>query len=157
MSFGIRAPLRNIEARFCTCTKRFVRALLSQVARGLTAGGKFKGCDIGCALVACSREGTYNVDARTVTASCVIATFAAQIPTSPFGAVGFRMLCKLPCQANHSAYFGSAKFYLSRPFSAVDAGEDKYLLQSCQRPFSVQSLQLLNTHSPQPRHSIVNT
>jgi hypothetical protein len=29
---------------------------------------KFKGCDIGYALVACSREGASNVDARTVTA-----------------------------------------------------------------------------------------
>jgi len=30
---------------------------------------KFKGCDIGYALVACSREGAGDVDARTVTAS----------------------------------------------------------------------------------------
>ena len=33
------------------------------------------------------------------------------------------MLGKSPCQANHSAYFGSAKFYLSQPFSAIDGAK----------------------------------
>jgi len=55
----------------------------------------------------------------------VIAAFAAQIPTSPCGAVSLWLLSKLPRQANHSAYFGSTKFYLSRPFSAVDGGNAK--------------------------------
>jgi len=36
----------------------------------------------------------------------VIATFAAQISTSPCGAVDFWLLSKLPCWANHPAYFG---------------------------------------------------
>jgi hypothetical protein len=39
--------------------------------------------------------------------------------------VGFWLLGKLPCQANHSAYFGSAKFYLSQSFSAIDGGKVK--------------------------------
>ena len=36
--------------------------------RNQTSGEKNKGCDIGYALAACSREGANNVDARTVTA-----------------------------------------------------------------------------------------
>lgn len=57
----------------------------------------------------------------------VIAAFEAQILTPPCGVVGPWLLNKSPCRANHSAYFGSAKFYLSRTFSAVDGGEDKQL------------------------------
>jgi len=74
----------------------------------------------------------------------VIAAFAAQILTSPCGVVGLWLLSELPRQANHSAYFGSPKFYLRRPFSAVDGAQGKYWLQSCQCPFSVQSLNLLS-------------
>lgn len=36
--------------------------------RNQTSGENNKGCDIGYALAACSREGASNVDARTVTA-----------------------------------------------------------------------------------------
>jgi hypothetical protein len=39
--------------------------------------------------------------------------------------VGLWLLSKLPCQANHSAYFGLAKFYLSQFFSAIDGGKGK--------------------------------
>jgi len=70
MSVGIVVPPRNIEGRFCTSARRFVRAVPSRRdhARNWKAQEKFKGCDIGYALVACSREGASSVDARTVTA-----------------------------------------------------------------------------------------
>jgi len=70
MSFGIPAPPRNIEGRFCTSAKQVVRTLLSRqdLAAELDTRGKIKGCDIGYALAACSREGANSVDARTVTA-----------------------------------------------------------------------------------------
>jgi len=57
------------------------------------------------------REGANNVDARTVTAFDVITAFAA--PDSNFSLRNGRSLAarKSPCQTNHSAYFGSAKFY----------------------------------------------
>jgi hypothetical protein len=38
------------------------------ISRGLRERKKFKGCDIGYALAACSREGASDGDARTVTA-----------------------------------------------------------------------------------------
>jgi hypothetical protein len=74
----------------------------------------------------------------------VIAAFAAQIPASPCGAVGFWLPGKSPCQANHPAYFGSTKFYLSQPFSAVDGAQAKQLVQNCQCPFSVHGQKWLN-------------
>ena len=43
---------------------------------------KIKGCDIGYALAACSREGANSVDACTVTAFDVITAFA--VPNSNF-------------------------------------------------------------------------
>ena len=45
----------------------FLHGGISRGAR--KQGEKFKGCDIGYALFACSREGASDVDARTVTAS----------------------------------------------------------------------------------------
>jgi hypothetical protein len=80
---------------------------------------KGKGCDIGYALAASSCEGAHSVEACTVTALDAITAFAVPNPNSssqssrffqvwlPFGS---------PRRANHSAYFGLAKFYLSQPF-----------------------------------------
>ncbi len=82
-------------------------------------GTKGKGCDIGYARAARSCEGANSVEACTVTALDAITAFAAPNPNSssqssrffqvwlPFGS---------PRWANHSAYFGPAKFYLSQPF-----------------------------------------
>ena len=70
-SFGIPVPLRNTEGRFYTSAKRVVRALPSLAGSRCGVrygGGKIKGCDIGYALAACSREGADSVDTRTVTA-----------------------------------------------------------------------------------------
>ena len=67
-SVAILVPPRNIESRFCTSAERVVRGVPSRRDLAAEQGGKFKGCDIGYALAACSREGASNVDARTVTA-----------------------------------------------------------------------------------------
>jgi len=79
------------------------------------------------------------MDARTVTALDVIATFAAQILTPPCGVVGLWLLNKSPCQANHSAYFGWAKFYLSRTFSAVDGGKINSWIRVVNAPFQCKA------------------
>src|SRR5579864_3903049 len=78
-----------------------------------------KGCDIGYALAAASCEGANNVDACTVTALDVITAFAVPNPNFSSQSGRFfqvRMLVELPLRADHSAYFGLAKFYLSQPF-----------------------------------------
>jgi len=69
-TFEIPVPPRSIEGRFGTSAKPVVGALLARrnLAAELYIGGKNKGCDIGYALAASSREGANNVDARTVTA-----------------------------------------------------------------------------------------
>ena len=78
-----------------------------------------KGCDIGYAPATSSCEGANSVDACTVAALDVITAFAVQTPTAPRRVSRiFRvwLLFRLPCRADHSAYFGLAKFYLSQPF-----------------------------------------
>jgi len=63
------------------------------------------------------------VDARTVTALRGDRRFRSAESNYSLRRRRFRLLNKLPCQANHSAYFGSAKFYLSRTFSAIDGSQ----------------------------------
>jgi len=80
---------------------------------------KGKGCDIGYALAASSCEGANNVEACTVTALDAITAFAVPNPNFSSQSGRFfqvRMLVELPLRADHSAYFGLAKFYLSQPF-----------------------------------------
>src|SRR5208282_1563898 len=80
---------------------------------------KGKGCDIGYALAASSCEGANSVEARTVTALDAITAFAVPNPNCPSQGRRFFqvwLLFGLPRRADHSAYFGLAKFYLSQPF-----------------------------------------
>ena len=80
---------------------------------------KGKGCDIGYALAANSCEGALSVDACTVTALDAITAFAVPNPNYSSQISRFfqvRMPVELPLRANHSAYFGLAKFYFSQPF-----------------------------------------
>jgi hypothetical protein len=81
--------------------------------------GKRKGCDIGYALAVSSCEGAFSVDACTVTALDAITTFA--VPNPNYSSQSRRffqvwLLFELPRRADHSAYIGLAKFYLSQPF-----------------------------------------
>ena len=81
--------------------------------------GKGKGCDIGYALAASSCEGANSVEARTVTALDAITAFTVPNPNSSSQSRRFFqvwLLFGLPRRADHSAYFGLAKFYLSQPF-----------------------------------------
>ena len=80
---------------------------------------KGKGCDIGYALAISSCEGANSVEACTVTASDAITAFA--VPNPNYSSQSRRffqvwLLFRLPRRADHSAYFGLAKFYLSQPF-----------------------------------------
>src|SRR5579859_2246390 len=80
---------------------------------------KGKGCDIGYALAACSCEGANSVETCTVTALDAITAFAVPNPNFSSQSRRFfqvRMPVELPLRADHSAYFGLAKFYLSQPF-----------------------------------------
>jgi len=80
---------------------------------------KGKGCDIGYALAANSCEGAHSVEACTVTAPDAITAFAVPNPNSSSQSSRFFQVwlpCGSPRRANHSAYFGLAKFYLSQPF-----------------------------------------
>ena len=80
---------------------------------------KGKGCDIGYALAASSCEGANNVETCTVTAFDAITAFAVPNPNCPSQSRRFFQVwlpAGSPRRANHSAYFGSAKFYLSQPF-----------------------------------------
>jgi hypothetical protein len=73
---------------------------------------KGKGCDIGYALAINSCEEANSVDACTVTALDAITAFAVPDPNCPSQSRRFFqvwLLFRLPCPADHSAYFGSAK------------------------------------------------
>ncbi len=80
---------------------------------------KGKGCDIGYALAANSCEGANSVETCTVTALDAITAFA--VPNPNFSSQSRRFFqvwlpVGSPRRADHSAYFGLAKFYLSQPF-----------------------------------------
>ena len=80
---------------------------------------KGKGCDIGYALAASSCEGANSVETCTVTALDAITAFAVPNPNCPSQSRRFFQVWLLvgsPRRADHSAYFGLAKFYLSQPF-----------------------------------------
>jgi hypothetical protein len=80
---------------------------------------KGKGCDIGYALATSSCEGANSVDACTVTACDAITAFAVPNPNHSSQSRRFFqvwLLFGLPHRADHSAYFGLAKVYLSQPF-----------------------------------------
>ncbi|MGB0018435.1 MAG: hypothetical protein WBQ12_17145, partial [Candidatus Sulfotelmatobacter sp.] len=80
---------------------------------------KGKGCDIGYALAASSCEGANSVEACTVTALDAITAFAVPNPNCPSQSRRFFqvwLLFGLPRRADHPAYFGLAKFYLTQPF-----------------------------------------
>jgi hypothetical protein len=75
--------------------------------------GKGKGCDIGYALAISSCEGANSVEACTVTALDAITAFAVPNPNFPSQSRRFFqvwLLFGLPRRADHSAYFGLAKF-----------------------------------------------
>ena len=81
--------------------------------------GKENGCDIGYALATRSCEEADSVDACTVTALDAITAFA--VPNPNYSSQSRRffqvwMLSESPLRADHSAYFGLAKFYFSQPF-----------------------------------------
>ncbi|GEM_PF-1395639 len=78
----------------------------------------------------------------TVTALDAITAFA--VPNPNYSSQSRRffqvwLLVGLPFRADHSAYFGLAKFYLSQPFQPSTGATFRELLEDCQRPFSVQS------------------
>ena len=80
---------------------------------------KEKGCDFGYALADNSRERVPSVDACTVTALDAITAFAVPNPSYPSQGSWFFQVWRLsgsPQLADHPAYFGLAKFYLSQPF-----------------------------------------
>ena len=82
--------------------------------------GKGKGCDIGYALAISSCEGANSVEACTVTALDAITAFAVPNPNCPSQSRRFFQVWLLsgsPRRADHSAYFGLAKYYLANPFS----------------------------------------
>jgi hypothetical protein len=70
------------------------------------------------------------VDACTVTALDAITAFAVPNPDCPSQSRRFFqvwLLFRLPRRADHSAYFGLAKFYLNQPFQPSTAAT----LESC--------------------------
>jgi hypothetical protein len=80
---------------------------------------KGKGCDTGYALAINSCEEANSVETCTVTALDAITAFAVPNPNSSSQSRRFFqvwLLVRLPHRADHSAYFGLAKFYLSQPF-----------------------------------------
>jgi hypothetical protein len=86
---------------------------------------KGKGCDIGYALAGSSCEGANRVEACTVTALDATTAFAVPNPNFSSQSRRFfqvRMPVELPLRADHSAYFGLAKFYLSQPFQPSTRG-----------------------------------
>src|SRR6202140_109483 len=122
-------PRRVMVGRFFTssCWKagergnRTSRVSVEPLLRGLSEEnlGKGKGCDIGYALAVSSREEANSVDACTVPALDAITAFAVPNPNCPSQSRRFFqvwLLFGLPRRADHSAYFGLAKFYLSQPF-----------------------------------------
>jgi hypothetical protein len=81
--------------------------------------GNGKGCDFGYALAIGSCERAHSVEACTVTALDAITAFAVPNPNYPSQGRRFFQVWLLigsPRRADHSAYFGLAKFYLSQPF-----------------------------------------
>ena len=94
--------------------------------------GKGKGCDIGYALATSSCEGANSVEACTVTALDAITAFAVPNPNCSSQSRRFFqvwLLFGLPRRADHSAYFGLAKFYLSQPFQP----STEATLESCSK------------------------
>jgi len=66
------------------------------------------------------------VESRTITALDVITAFAVLTPATPRRARRFfrvRSPSELPRLADHPAYFGLAKFYLSQPFQPSTRGK----------------------------------
>jgi len=107
---------------------------------------KDKGCDIGYALAISSCEGANSVDACTVTASDAITAFA--VPNPNYSSQSRRffqvwLLFGLPRRADHSAYFGLAKFYLGQPFQPSTGPNLEICLQivnarfQCNRPVAM--------------------
>jgi hypothetical protein len=81
--------------------------------------GKGKGCDIGYALAINSCEEVDSVETCTVTALDAITAFAVPNPNCPSLSRRFFQVWLLigsPRRADHSAYFGLAKFYFRQPF-----------------------------------------
>src|ERR1017187_9247244 len=106
-----------------------VEPLLRGLVRRRTLG-KGKGCDIGYALAISSCEGANSVETCTVTALDAITAFAVPNPNCPSQSRRFFqvwLLFGLPRRADHSAYFGLAKFYLSQPFQP----STRATLESC--------------------------
>jgi hypothetical protein len=86
---------------------------------GRKTTGNGKGCDFGYALAISSCERAHSVEACTVTALDAITAFAVPNPNYPSQGRRFFQVWLLigsPRRADHSAYFGLAKFYLSQPF-----------------------------------------
>jgi hypothetical protein len=83
------------------------------------------------------------VETCTVTALDAITAFAVPNPNCPSQSRRFFqvwLLFGLPRRADHSAYFGLAKVLIKPTLSAVDGSNLRELLEDCQRPFSVQSV-----------------
>ena len=93
---------------------------------------KGKGCDIGYALAISSCEEANSVEACTVTALDAITAFAVPNPNYSSQSRRFFQVWLLfgsPRRADHSAYFGLAKFYLSQPFQPSTGAT----LESCSK------------------------
>jgi hypothetical protein len=95
-------------------------------------GGNRKGCDIGYVPAICSCEGAGRVDPCTVAALDAIAAFAVPNPSSSSQSQpvfsGLVARSRSPWRADHSAYFGLARF-ISPILSAVDGRQIKQLLE----------------------------
>ena len=95
------------------------------------------------------------MEARTVTALDAITAFAVPNPNCPSQGRRFFqvwLLFGLPRRADHSAYFGLAKFLFKPTLSAVDGSNPRELLEDCQRPFSVQSASCDGSKSRNANH-----
>jgi hypothetical protein len=93
---------------------------------------KGKGCDIGYALAISSCEEANSVEACTVTALDAITAFAVPNPNCSSQSRRFFQVwlpVGLPFRADHSAYFGLAKFCLSQPFQP----STRATLESCSK------------------------
>ena len=81
------------------------------------------------------------MEACTVTALDAITAFAVPNPNCPSLSRRFFQVWLLigsPRRADHSAYFGLAKFFIQPTLSAVDGSQIRHLFEDCQCPFSVQ-------------------
>ncbi len=114
-----------------------------QTLVGNKSARKGKGCDIGYALAISSCEGANSVETCTVTALDAITAFAVPNPNSSSQSRRFFQVwlpAGLPRRADHSAYFGLAKVYLSQPFQpSTPATLESYwkivnALFQCNRP-----------------------